>query len=87
MEELVSIEVAKGLLLFKKSHIKEQDPVATVFVMIFLVMLYFCAGALDEDTSIFKDDQPSINKYNFIEQYHKSRSCRVYISGIRFFID
>ena len=86
MEELVSTEVAKGLLLFKKSHIKEQDPVATVFI-IFLVMLYFCAGALDEDTSIFKDDQPSINKYNFIEQYHKSRSCRVYISGIRFFID
>ena len=44
--------------------------VAKVFIM-FLVMLYFSAGALDEDASIFKDDQPSNDKYNVIERYLK----------------
>ena len=60
--------------------------VAKVFIMMFLVM-YFSAGALDEDASIFKDDQPSNDKYNVIERYLKPRRCRVYINVIRFLID
>ena len=51
--------------------------VAKVFIMMFLVM-YFSASALDEDASIFKDDQPSNDKCNVIERYLKPRRCIIF---------